>query len=104
MQHPIQHTVVFRLVHPAGSAAERDFLRTAHRVLAAIEGVGGFAVHRQVSAESSGDWRFSMTFADQDAYAAYDAHPAHRAFVADRWVPEVAEFHEYDFVAVDDLG
>ena len=24
---PIQHTVVFRLIHPAGSAEEREFLK-----------------------------------------------------------------------------
>jgi hypothetical protein len=93
----IAHTVVFRLVHPAGSDAELDFLRTARRELAGIPGVGEFTINRQVSTKSAGDWQFAMVFADQDAYDAYDAHPAHQGFVAGRWVPEVAEFHEYDF-------
>lgn len=42
-----------------------------------------------------------MDFADENAYAAYDAHPAHRAFVATRWQDEVADFQEYDFVRDD---
>ena len=45
----IQHTVVFRLVHEAGSAAERDFLDTGRATLTAIPGVTDFAVNRQVS-------------------------------------------------------
>ena len=40
-----------------------------------------------------------MSFADQAAYDAYDAHPDHRGFVAERWQSEVAEFAEQDFVA-----
>lgn len=95
----IQHTVVFRLVHPAGSAAEADFLATARRTLPSIPGVTQFAVHRQVGAKSELAWQFSMVFADDAAYAAYDAHPAHTGFVEGRWVPEVAAFAEYDFVA-----
>ncbi len=38
-----------------------------------------------------------MEFADRAAYAAYDAHPNHVAFVRDRWVPEVAKFLEIDY-------
>jgi hypothetical protein len=95
----IQHTVVFRLVHPPGSAAEGDFLDTARRTLPAVPGVEDFAISRQVSAKSDLAWQFSMVFADAAAYAAYDAHPAHTGFVATRWVPEVAAFQEYDFVA-----
>lgn len=95
---PIQHTVVFRLVHPEGSAEEREFLAAGHAVLSAIPGVGDFSIRRQVSARSALRHQFSMVFADQAAYDAYDAHPAHRAFVAERWLPEVAEFQEHDFV------
>lgn len=95
----IQHTVVFRLVHPAGSAEEREFLATGHAVLTSIPGVAEFAIRRQVSAKSDLTHQFSMVFADQRAYDAYNEHPAHTAFVSERWVPEVAEFQEYDFVA-----
>ena len=37
-----------------------------------------------------------MTFADQGAYDAYNAHPLHEAFVRERWAGEVAEFMEHD--------
>ncbi len=94
----IQHTVVFRLVHESGSAAEADFLDGAVTTLAAIPGVADFVVNRQVGDKSDLEWQFSMVFTDQQAYDAYTAHPAHVAFVRDRWQGEVAEFHELDFV------
>ena len=43
--------------------------------------------------------QFSMICADQAAYSAYDADPAHVAFVETRWQVEVDSFQEYDFVA-----
>ncbi|MET0297071.1 MAG: Dabb family protein, partial [Microbacterium sp.] len=73
----IQHTVVFRLVHPAGSAEEADFLATGRETLTAIPGVTEFAVNAQVSAKSDLTHQFTMVFADQDAYDAYDSHPSH---------------------------
>lgn len=94
----IQHTVVFRLIHPDGSAEEREFLATGQAALTSIPGVADFTIRRQVGAKSDLTHQFSMVFADQGAYDAYDAHPAHRAFVSERWVPEVAAFQEYDFV------
>ena len=93
----IQHTVVFRLVYPAGSSEERDFLATGEAALTSIPGVTNFRSRRQVSAKSDLDHQFSMEFADQAAYDEYNEHPSHVAFVAERWVPEVAEFQEYDF-------
>jgi hypothetical protein len=93
----IQHTVVFRLVHEAGSAEERDFLSTGRSALSSIPGVEDFTVRRQVSPKSDLEHQFSMVFADRAAYTAYDQHPSHTSFVADRWVPEVAAFQEYDF-------
>ncbi|MGI3786414.1 MAG: Dabb family protein [Janthinobacterium lividum] len=98
MTSAIQHTVVFRLVHPVGSAAEAEFLGTARSTLPAIPGVEDFTVNRQVGGKSDLAWQFSMVFADAAAYAAYNDHPAHTGFVATRWEHEVAEFREYDFV------
>lgn len=94
----IQHTVVFRLTHDAGSPAEHDFLETGRATLTAIPGVTQFTVNRQVSPKSDLAWQFSMVFADQDTYEAYNTHPAHVGFVTTRWEPEVAVFQEYDFV------
>jgi hypothetical protein len=90
----IQHTVVFRLVHEAGSPEEREFLATGRAVLTSIPGVEDFAIRRQVSPKSDLAHQFSMIFRDRDAYRAYDAHTA---FVSERWVAEVAAFQEYDF-------
>ena len=56
-----------------------------------------FTIRRQVSPKSDLEHQFSMVFHDRAAYRAYDAHPAHTAFVSERWVPEVAAFQEYDF-------
>jgi Stress responsive A/B Barrel Domain len=94
----ITHTVTFRLAHDRGSAAEQDFLDTARRELSAIDGVQDFAISDQVGAKSDLTLQFSMVFADQAAYDAYNTHPAHVAFVSERWVPEVAEFQEFDYV------
>lgn len=94
----IQHTVVFGLVHEPGSPAEAEFLGTARATLSAIPGVSDFTVHKQVSPKSDLGWQFSMIFADQAAYDAYDVHPAHVDFVATRWQGEVEVFQEYDFV------
>jgi hypothetical protein len=98
----IQHTVVFRLVHESGSEAEQEFLATGRRTLSAIPGVQDFTINSQVSAKSDMSWQFSMVFASQAEYDAYDAHPDHRGFVAERWEREIAAFQEYDFVVHDD--
>ena len=94
----IQHTVVFRLIHPVGSAGESEFLETGRAILTGIPGVTEFAIHRQVSVKSDLTHQFTMLFADQAAYDAYNVHPDHVGFVQSRWVPEVAAFQEYDFV------
>ncbi|SEQ01439.1 Dabb family protein [Microlunatus flavus] len=94
----IRHTVAFRLVHPEGSPEEQAFLTEGPALLRAIPGVEDFVVSRQVGAKSTLRFQFAMTFADQAAYDAYDAHPDHRRFVETRWAGEVAEFAELDLV------
>ena len=94
----IRHTVAFRLKHDSGSAAERDFLLAACE-LAKIEGVQKFECLRQTSVKNSFSFGLSMEFADAAAYAFYSDHPEHTAFVQQRWIPEVAEFMELDYVA-----
>lgn len=96
----IQHTVVFALLHPVGSPESVAFLADARRILTAIPGVEQFTIHAQVSAKSDFTHQFSMMFASNDVYESYNEHPAHVAFVAERWDPEVDRFQEYDFVLV----
>jgi hypothetical protein len=96
----IRHTVVFSLKHAAGLAEEGAFLRDA-QALAAIPGVEKFEQLRQVSPKNDFAFGFSMEFANEAAYSAYNDHPDHVAFVRDRWVPEVARFMEIDYVPVE---
>jgi quinol monooxygenase YgiN len=95
----IRHTVVFTLKHEKDSAAEAAFLKAAD-VLEAIPGVQKFEKLKQVSPKNDYSFGFSMEFKDQAAYSGYNDHPAHVAFVKDRWVPEVAKFMEIDYVAL----
>jgi hypothetical protein len=92
----IRHTVIFSLKHAAGSPEEAGFLKDAI-VLAAIPGVEKFEQLRQVSPKNEFHFGFSMEFASQAEYSAYNDHPDHVAFVRDRWVPEVAKFLEIDY-------
>lgn len=95
----IRHTVVFTLKHPAGSEAEAAFLSDS-LVLKTIPGVQNFERMRQISPKANYAFGFSMEFADQAVYDAYNVHPDHVAFVRDRWVPEVSAFQEIDYVAL----
>lgn len=93
----IRRTAVFRLKHAPGSPAEAAFLSNAWRILGPIPGVQKVEQLRQVSGKNSFTFGFSMEFADQAAYDHYNQHPAHVAFVRDRWLPEVEEFLEIDY-------
>ena len=95
----IRHTVAFALGHEEGSEEERDFLATAAR-LAEIPGVEAFEVLREVSPKNGFRFGLSMEFADQAAYDGYNEHPAHVAFVQERWLAEVSDFLEVDYTAV----
>ncbi len=66
----IQHTVVFRLEHPSGSAAEQAFLDVGRAALSRIPGVSQFLINEQVSAKSDLRFQFSMVFEDADVYRA----------------------------------
>lgn len=98
----IGHTVTFRLKHPAGSAQEALFLADGKRILSAISGVEKFEALQQVSAKNSFRFGYSMEFSGQAEYQSYNDHPDHVAFVRDRWIPEVEEFLEIDYVAMPD--
>ena len=95
----IRHTVAFALPHEEGSEEERDFLAAAAR-LSEIPGVEAFEVLREVSPKNGFRFGLSMEFADQAAYDGYNEHPAHVAFVQERWLAEVSDFLEVDYTAV----
>lgn len=95
----IRHTVAFTLKHAKGSDEEKKFLEDA-LVLTQIPGVQKFERLRQVSPKNNFSFGFSMEFADQAAYDTYNGHPLHVAFVRDRWLVEVSDFMEIDYVAI----
>jgi hypothetical protein len=93
----IRHTVVFTPKHPEDSEAEAGFLEAAAR-LSSLPGVEEWELLREVSPKNGYRYGISMEFADQAAYDGYNDHPDHVAFVRDRWVPEVEDFLEVDYV------
>ena len=95
----IRHTVIFTLKHAHGSLMEKAFLRDA-KVLTEIPGVKKFEQLKQVSKKNDFQFGFSMEFADQAAYTAYNVHPKHVKFVKERWEREVDKFLEIDYVPV----
>lgn len=96
----IRHTVIFVLKHAHGSLQEKSFLRDAKTALHDIPGVKKFEQLKQVSKKNDYHFGFSMEFADQAAYDAYNTHPKHVAFVKDRWEREVSKFLEIDYTPV----
>jgi hypothetical protein len=92
----IRHTVAFKLKHPAGSAAEQEFLEAARR-LAAIPTVRNFEALRQTGQKNNFDFGLSMEFSSAADYQSYNQHPDHVHFVQTRWLPEVADFLELDY-------
>jgi hypothetical protein len=94
----VRHTVSFRLRHPEGSDAERDFLDAA-ATLGAIPGVEAFDILAEVSPKNAFRFGITMEFANTAAYEAYNAHPDHVRFVEERWVNEVEDFLEIDYAA-----
>jgi hypothetical protein len=94
----IRHSVVFSLAHEAGSDAEADFV-AAITALEQVPGVEAFELMREVSPKNDYDFGLTMEFADQAAYTAYNEHPQHVSFVADRWDAEVTRFLEIDTVS-----
>lgn len=92
----IKHMVIFNLQVDKDTAEAEQFLKGSALELAAIPGVEQFEVFRQVSAKTDYNFGFSMVFADQAAYDAYNVHPVHTKYVQERWVKEVSRFQEID--------
>lgn len=95
----IRHSVVFALAHPEGSDAEAGFLDAIAR-LESIPGVEAFELMREVSPKNEFRFGLTMEFADPAAYSAYNEHPDHVRFVAERWDAEVSDFLEVDTVVL----
>lgn len=97
----IKHTVVFKLNHPEDSAETQNFFKAA-KELATIPGVQNFESLRQISKKNQYDFGFSMEFANEALYEAYNGHPMHMQFIGDYWLRSVAEFMEIDYELLTD--
>jgi len=93
----IRHTVVFKLKHATGSESELDFLQVSQK-LADIPVVKNFECLRQISEKNSFDFGLSMEFDSPEDYQAYNSHPDHVQYVQTRWIPEVIDFMEIDYI------
>jgi quinol monooxygenase YgiN len=93
----IKHMVIFCLHVGKDNLQAEAFLKESAEELAVIPGVERFEVFKQVSAKNDYDYGFSMEFSDQQAYDAYNVHPVHQKYVAERWLKEVSRFLEIDF-------
>lgn len=96
----IRHTVAFKLKHAPASDCESAFLKAA-KILATIPAVREFECLRQIGTKSNFDFGFSMQFATQQDYEAYNNHPDHLHFVETRWKHEVIDFVEIDYVSFE---
>ena len=96
----IRHMVIFCLHYEKGSLEAKKFLQDGQRILSEIPGVEEFEVFNQVSKKNDYDYGFSMDFANQAAYTAYNEHAIHVDFVEQRWKKEVSRFLEIDFQGV----
>jgi hypothetical protein len=93
----IRHTVVFKLKHATGSESELDFLQVSQK-LADIPVVKNFECLRQISEKNSFDFGLSMEFDSPEDYQVYNSHPDHVQYVQTRWIPEVIDFMEIDYI------
>ncbi len=98
----IRHPVVLKLNPPEGPAEEKDFLKTAC-TLAAIPGVENFECLRQIGQKNDFTFGLSMEFAGEAEYQRYNEHSDHVAFVENRWLVEVDDFLEIDYVPMQGL-
>ncbi|MGC5772370.1 Dabb family protein [Paenibacillus pabuli] len=94
----IKHMVTFTLYAGKDTPEAEAFLKESEAALATIPGVEQFEVLRQISEKNEFDYSFSMVFADQAAYDAYNNHPVHRKYVEERWEKEVSRFQEIDLI------
>lgn len=97
IDHRIVHSVIFTLIHKEGSTEEQAFLEDGRSILSSLPTVQEFKIFDQVSPKNGYRFGFSMLFEDEQAYAAYNEHPLHVAFVSERWEKEVTQFLEIDY-------
>lgn len=92
----MQHSVIFSFNKNVDSARASYFFMAAEK-LSSISGVLNFKQWKQVSKKNSFEYGISMEFNSEEDYQHYNDHPAHATFIAEQWMPCVADFLEIDF-------
>lgn len=95
----INHSVFFKLIHPAGSEKEQRFLKNA-KVLASIPTVKNFNCLQEVSDQNDFAFGLSMQFENESDYEIYKQHSLHTEFVEKYWINEVENFMEVDTISI----
>jgi Stress responsive A/B Barrel Domain len=83
------------------TAQEKQAFFIALKNLEHIKGVEKMEISKQISSKNTFEYGFSMEFANEDIYNAYNIHPSHDAFVKNYWLKYVADFMEIDTVSMD---
>jgi hypothetical protein len=83
------------------TVAEKQAFFKALQDLEQIEGVEKMEVSKQISPKNKFEYGFSMEFANEGIYKAYNVHPQHDAFVQNYWLKYVADFMEIDTVLLE---
>lgn len=83
------------------TAEEKQAFFIALKDLEQIGGVEKMEISKQISPKNEFEYGFSMEFADEDIYKAYNVHPSHDAFVKNYWLKYVEDFMEIDTVKLD---
>jgi Stress responsive A/B Barrel Domain len=82
---------------------EKQVFFIALKNLEQIEGVEKMEISKQISPKNTFEYGFSMEFAHEDIYKAYNVHPSHDAFVQNYWLKYVEDFMEIDTVELSIL-
>ena len=96
MNEGIKHMVIFNLKDNSPSHADK-FFEDSRKILSNIPGVADFEIFKQVSKKNDYQYGFSMFFANEDAYKAYNEHVDHIEYVKNIWLKDVETFMEIDF-------
>jgi hypothetical protein len=99
----IRHAGLFTF-KPTVTEAEKQAFNIALKDLEQIEGVQKMEISKQISPKNTFEYGFSMEFANDSIYKAYNIHPHHDAFVQNYWLKYVEDFMEIDTVQMDILS
>jgi CMP-2-keto-3-deoxyoctulosonic acid synthetase len=95
----IRHAGLFTFKTNVTEQEKRSFF-SALKDLEQIESVKKLEISRQISPKNKFEYGFSMEFANEDIYKAYNIHPQHDAFVQNYWLKYIEDFMEIDTILI----